>query len=315
MQNNNEFAKPTQWAFLDLVERVGARLWPKRFSGATGWLFLAPAIMLVGILVIGLGYMLEYSFHELDMSTYRLKEAYSFQNYYIFADQPVYIKVLLRTLLASVIVTFVTMFLAFPYAYTMVRTTSAVARKFLLVALFLPFFIGQVVRAYGWLIILGKEGMINSALSYIGIAPLDLIYNYPAVIFGLVQYMIPFAVLLLVPAIAAIPEDVEAASESLGAHWTKTFRYVVIPMARPGLIGASVVVFTLTMTDFAMPEILGGGTTDLIASAIYDSFFQLSNPGLGAALSIILVFLGSAIVGTIFWLSGAGTLSVRGNSE
>lgn len=315
MPDQREFAKPARWLFLDFVERMAGGLWPRRFSSATGWLFLAPALMLVGILVIGLGYMLEYSLHELDISTYRLKEAYSLKNYAVFSDQPVYIKVLSRTLLASVIVTVVTIFLAFPYAYTMVRTRSAAARKILLVALFLPFFIGQVVRAYGWLIILGKEGIINTALSYAGIAPLDLIYNYSAVIFGLVQYMIPFAVLLIVPAIAAIPEDVEAASENLGAHWLKTFRYVVLPMARPGLIGASVVVFTLTMTDFAMPEILGGGTTDLIASAIYDSFFQLSNPGLGAALSIILVFLGSAIVASIFWVSGAGTLGIRGSAQ
>jgi len=302
---------PIRWRLLDAVEKVAALAWPTRFRKSTGWLLMAPALLLVGILVIGLGYMLEYSFHELDLSTYRLKEAYSTRNYWFFVEQPVYLRVLLRTLLAALIVTVLTIALAFPYAYVMVRTRSAIVRKLLLVALFLPFFIGQVVRAYGWLIILGKEGIINSILHEIGFSGLDLIYNYPAVIFGLIQYMIPFAVLLIVPAIAAISEDVELASDSLGAHWTSTFKHIVIPMARPGLIGASVVVFTLTMTDFAMPEILGGGTTDLIASAIYDSFFQLSNPGLGAAISIILVLLGSVIVAGIFWLSGAGTLEIR----
>lgn len=306
---------PIRWRLLDAVERVAVLLWPARLRKSTGWLLLTPAILLVGVLVIGLGYMLEYSFHELDLSTYRLKEAYSTKNYMFFTEQPVYFRVLLRTLLAAVIVTIITIALAFPYAYVMVRTRSAIVRKVLLIALFLPFFIGQVVRAYGWLIILGKEGIINSVLTQLGFSSLDLIYNYPAVIFGLIQYMIPFAVLLIVPAIAAISEDMELASESLGAHWASTFKHIVIPMARPGLIGASVVVFTLTMTDFAMPEILGGGTTDLIASAIYDSFFQLSNPGLGAAISIILVLIGSLIVASIFWISGAGTLSIRGDSQ
>jgi len=219
--------------------------------------------------------------------------------------------VLLRTLLAASVVTLATLILAFPYAYVMVRTSSSAWRKFLLVSLFLPFFIGQVVRAYGWLIILGKEGIINSALMSLGLPAMDLIYNYGAVVFGLVQYMLPFAVLLIVPAITAIGEDIELAAESLGANWLRAFWHVVLPMARPGLVGAGIVVFTLTMTDFAMPEILGGGTTDFIASAIYDSFFQLSNSGLGAALSIVLVTLGSILVAIVFRITGAGTLSIR----
>ena len=172
-----------------------------------------------------------------------------------------------------------------------------------------------MVRAYGWLIILGKQGLINSLLEGLGLPTLNLIYNYPSVIFGLIQYMLPFAILLIVPAVAAISEDVELASEGLGANWISTFRHIVLPLARPGLIGAFVVVFTLTLTDFAMPEILGGGTTDFIASAIYDSFFQLSNAGLGAALSMILVMIGSVIVAAIFYLAGTGTLGVREQSR
>jgi putative spermidine/putrescine transport system permease protein len=274
-----------------------------------------PALLLVGVLVIGLGYMVEYSLHELDIATYRLKEEYSLINYATFFERPVYGRVLWRTFMASVLVTAITIAFAFPYAYVIVRTSSAAARKFLLIALFLPFFIGQVVRAYGWLIVLGQEGLINATLAGIGLSRLDLLFNYPAVIFGLVQYMIPFAILLIIPAIAAIPEEIELASESLGAHWTSTFRHIILPMARPGLIGASIVVFTLTMTDFAMPEILGGGTSDFFASAIYDSFFQISNAGLGAALSIILVFIGSLIVTIVFMIAGTGTLGIRGESR
>ena len=302
---------PLAWRLLDVVEAVVAALWPARGKTAIGWAFLMPALLLVGILVLGLGYIIAYSFHELDLSTYRLKQDYSLANYAILLERPVYGRILLRTLLASVIVTGITVFLAFPYAYVLVRTASALARKLLLVGLFLPFFIGQVVRAYGWLIILGKEGFVNAMLTGLGLPSFSLIYNYPAVIFGLIQYMLPFAILLIVPAITAIGEDVEAASEGLGASWVATFRHIVIPMARPGIIGASVVVFTLTLTDFAMPEILGGGTTDFIANAIYDSFFQISNPGLGAALSVVLVAIGSIIVAAVFHFAGTGTLGVR----
>lgn len=295
----------------DVAERAVGLLAPAGRRFGVGWLFLAPALLLVGILLIGLGYMLEYSLHELDLATYRLKSEYSIENYITFFERPVYLSVLMRTLTGSLIVTVITLLFAFPYAYLLVRTPSAATRRLLLMALFLPFFIGQVVRAYGWLIILGKQGLANQALGAIGVGEIDLIYNFPAVVFGLVQYMLPFAVLLIVPAITAISEDLELASESLGATWLGTFWHVVLPMARPGLIGAGVVVFTLTMTDFAMPEILGGGTTDFFASAIYDSFFQISNAGLGAALSIVLVFVGSVLVAAVFAVAGPGTLGMR----
>jgi len=307
--------KPAAWRLMDALDRAVAAVWPRRFSGLTGWLFLLPALALVFLLVIGLGYVVEYSLHELDIATYRLKEEYSLANYRQFFERAVYPRVLGRSLLAALIVTVATLILAFPYAYMMVRTASAGLRKFLLIALFLPFFIGQVVRAYGWLIILGKEGLLNSLLTGLGLPALDLIYNYPAVLFGLVQYMLPFAVLLITPALAAIPEDVELASESLGAGWMRTFRHVLIPMATPGLIGAAVVVFTLTLTDFAMPEILGGGTSDFIANTIYDSFFQISDPGLGSALSVILVGVGSAVVALAFLVAGTGTLGIVGERD
>ncbi|MEM6665550.1 MAG: ABC transporter permease, partial [Pseudomonadota bacterium] len=263
---------PLHWRIFDALEGLVAFLWPAPLRRFTPWLLLLPALLLVGLLVLGLMAMFDDSLRELDIATYRLSEEWSLVNYQTIAERAVFLRIFWRTFLGAVIVTAITLFLAFPYAYLMVRTPSAWTRKMLLVALFLPFFIGQVVRAYGWLIILGKQGLINSALTGLGLPALDLIYNYPSVIFGLVQYMLPFAVLMLAPAITAIPEDVELASESLGATWVETFRHVVLPMAKPGLIGATVVVFTITLTDFAMPEILGGGTSDFMASAIYDQF-------------------------------------------
>lgn len=276
------------------------------------WLFLTPALLMIGVLVIGLGVMLEMSLHELDISTYRLREEFSGANYATLWERPPYVGVFTRTLLSALVVTAVTLVLAFPYAYVVVRTSSSAARKVLLVALFLPFFIGQVVRAYGWLIILGREGLVNTALASAGLPTFSLLFSPGAVVFGLVQYMLPFAVLLIIPAITAIPEDLELASTSLGAGWVSTFRTVVLPLARPGLIGAGVVVFTLTLTDFAMPEILGGGTSDFIASAVYDAFFQISNPGLGAAVAIVLTAIGSLLVALVFLAAGTGTLGVRG---
>lgn len=303
-------AYPLTWRLLDGLEAVAAALWPRSFTPALPYLMLAPALLLVGLLVAGLVDITDVSLRTLDTATFLPSETYSLDNYRQALTEPLFRTVALRSLLAAALVTVATLVLAFPYAYAMVRTRSAPTRKALLVALFLPFFIGQVVRAYGWLIILGNQGLVNQALDLVGLGPFRLLFNYWAVVFGLVQYMLPFAVLMLAPALTAIPEEIEAAAESLGANWIRSFRHVVLPMAKPGLVGAGLVVMTLTLTDFAVPAILGGGGQDFVANAIYDQFFRTSNQGLGAALSLLLVLLGSSLVGLVFALLGAGTLAI-----
>ncbi len=295
---------------MDAAEAVAAALWPARFGRAIPYLLLAPAILLVGLLVLGLVHIGDASLRTLDTSTFLLSEDYTLANYRRALTESLFQTVATRSLMGAMIVTVVTLVLAFPYAYVMVRTPSAALRKLLLIALFLPFFIGQVVRAYGWLIILGNQGMVNEALGLVGVPPMRLLYNYPAVLFGLVQYMLPFAVLMLSPAMTAIPQELEAAAQSLGANWVRTFRHVVLPLARPGLVGAGLVVLTLSLTDFAMPAILGGGSQDFVANAIYDQFFRTSDQGLGSTLALLLVAVGSLLVGIVFTLFGAGTLAM-----
>ena len=303
-------AYPLTWRVMDALEAFAAAIWPARFGRAVPWLMLAPALLLVGLLVLGLIQIADTSLRTLDTSTFLMSEDYTLANYQRALTESLFATVATRSLLGSLIVTLATLILAFPYAYVMVRTPSALLRKLLLIALFLPFFIGQVVRAYGWLIILGNQGMVNEALGLVGVEPLRLLYNYPAVLFGLVQYMLPFAVLMLAPALTAIPEELELAAGSLGAGWVRTFRHIVLPLARPGLIGAGIVVLTLSLTDFAMPAILGGGSQDFIANAIYDQFFRTSDQGLGSTLALLLVAVGSLLVGLVFTLFGAGTLAM-----
>lgn len=300
---------------MDVLERAFAVMIPNGGGKYTPYLMLMPAMVLVGTLVIGLLYIGDSSLRTLDRATFQFSDYWTLENYTRALTESFTFTIIWRSLLGAFIVTSITLFLAFPYAYTMVRTSSSHLRKFLLIALFLPFFIGQVVRAYGWLIILGNQGIVNDVLGLVGVEPLRLLYNYPAVLFGLVQYMLPFAVLMLAPAMTEIPEEIEAAAESLGASWIKTMTYVVIPMAKPGLIGAGLVVLTLSLTDFAMPAILGGGSQDFIANAIYDQFFRTSDQGFGASLAIILIAIGSMLVGVIFTVFGAGTLELGSNKK
>jgi putative spermidine/putrescine transport system permease protein len=300
--------RPLGLRCLDAIEAVRSRLWPAACRPLTPWTFLLPALLLTGLLAVALVPLLDASLRPLDRATFRLAESWAVTNYADLLARPVYGWIALRTLAGAVIVTAVTLVLAFPYAWTMVRTTRPALRRFLLIALFLPFFIGQVVRAYGWLIVLGKQGLLNATLTALGLPPLSILYTYGGVLLGLVQYMLPFAVLMLAPALTAVPEEVELASASLGAKPFATFRRIVLPLARPGLVAAAVVVFTLTLTDFAMPEIMGGGGNDFIASAVYDAFFQLGDPGLGGALAVALTLVGSLVVGVALAAFGLGTL-------
>lgn len=303
-------AYPLSWQLMDRLEAVAAALWTPRQAKATPYLMLLPAVLLTGLLVIGLIEMADGALRVLDTATFLSSDFYTLANFKRAVSERLFVVVAGRSLMGAAIVTAATLVLAFPYAYLMVRTRSSGLRKFLLIALFLPFFIGQVVRAYGWLIILGSNGLVNEALDLIGVPPMRLLYNYPAVLFGLVQYMLPFAVLMLAPALTAIPEEIEAAAGSLGANWPRSFIHVVLPMARPGFIGAGLVVLTLTLTDFAIPAILGGGSQDFIANAIYDQFFRTSDQGMGATLALMLVAAGSLLVGLVFTVFGAGTLAM-----
>lgn len=304
------FRYPLSWRLMDMLEWLAGRCWPPGMARYTGWLLVAPALILVFSLVAGMIGIADNSLRELDTETFRMSAHYTLENFHTAFSAGVYLNIMWRSLLGAVLTTALTLALAFPYAYVMVRTPRAALRKTLLIALFLPFFIGQVVRAYGWLIILGNDGIVNHALGLAGLGPYRFLFNFPAVVFGLVQYMLPFAVLMLAPALTAISEEVETAAKSLGASWPRAMWHVVLPMARPGLIGAGLVVLTLSLTDFAMPAMLGGGSQDFIANAIYDQYFRTSDMGLGAALAVILVSGGTFLVGVILAMFGAGTMAI-----
>jgi putative spermidine/putrescine transport system permease protein len=299
---------------LDAIEAVRARLFPNGGGRLTPWLFLLPALLVTGLLVVGMVPLVDASLRTLDRATFRMGESWSLANFATLVDRPVYAVLAWRTLGAALAVTVLTLAIALPYAWLMVRTPKPWLKKLLLVSLFLPFFIGQVVRAYGWLIVLGQQGLVNTLLASLGLPAVAILYTLPGVVLGLVQYMLPFAVLMLAPAFTAVGEEVELASASLGATPARTFLHVVLPLVKPGLVAASVVVFTLSLTDFAMPAIMGGGRNDFVANGIYDAFFRLSDPGLGGALAIVLTLLGTSIAGLMLALFVLGTLGyVRRN--
>jgi putative spermidine/putrescine transport system permease protein len=300
MADERQVGVPLHWKALDLIEAIVEAVWTRPLRPFTPILWLLPAVTLVAFLAVGMVLMFDASFRELDRQTFRLASTYSLANYIELTRYDVFRVVLLRSIVFAFLVTALTIVIAFPYAYVMVRSPRAVVRKILLFALFLPFFIGQIVRAYCWIILLGRQGLVNGFLELFGLEPLQILFTPTAVVIGMVQYMMPFAVLMLAPALTSIPEEIELAAESLGATWVNSFRYVVLPMARPGLMAAVIVVFTLSLTDYAMPAMMGGGRFDFISNLVYDVFLDVADQGLGAAVVVLLVAIASGLVALIF---------------
>ena len=289
---------------------IDAQAYTNRF----GYLLIVPGILLVSFLAAGVVLLTYYSFltyDTIEIFTY----VYTLENWERFLDTTAFHTVFIRTILFSTVVTVCCVALALPYAYLLVRIKQSFFRYLLLFGLFVPFFSGVIIRVYGWLILLGQNGLVNWGLGTVGISPVNVIGTPVAVILGLVQYLLPFAVLMLTPAIASIEPDLERAAKNCGASQVETFRYVVLPLARPGITAAIVVVFTLSMANYSIPDLLGGGTNSFVANFIYDQVFGTLNYPFAAVMSLTLVAVASLVVLVIFKVYGTGTLGVSTDRE
>lgn len=176
-----------------------------------------------------------------------------------FFTDPFYLDILWTTIRVSLVSTAVSLLLGYPTAYYMARTTSRLKQAMVIVILF-PFLVSAVVRSYGWMVILGTNGLLNQLLLGLGLIsePLKLLNTEAAVIIGMIHLLIPYMILSLVGVLQSIDPNVEYAAYSLGASPMTTFRKVVFPLSTPGIISGCVLVFTMSMTSYVTPKLLGG---------------------------------------------------------
>lgn len=278
-----------------------------------GYILLIAGVSVIGVLFIGMLLISAYSFLDSDAFSYIIYQP-TIDSWITFLTTPAYHTIYLRTLLMSIIITAAAITLALPYAYLTIRIGSSVIRKLLLVGIFIPFFTGVIVRAYGWLIILGREGLLNSVVTMLGINPINFIGNELGVGISLLQIMIPFAIIMIAPAIQNINNSLELAASNLGANRIETFRYVIIPLSLPGIAGAGIVVFTLTTTAYAIPDLIGGGLINFASNIIFSLLVESFNWPLASVFSIVLVISTSVFVVLVFRLVGTGTLGLEPNN-
>ncbi|KFL31573.1 spermidine/putrescine ABC transporter permease [Devosia riboflavina] len=205
--------------------------------------------------------------------------------------------VLLRTINVSLIVTVIALVIGFITAYVVSRAPGWL-KSILIIAAVFPLLTGVVVRSFAWLIILGKNGILNSTLINLGIIgePLQMLYTQGSVIVAMVYLFVPLMVLTLVGVLEAIPDDLIQASASLGANSWATFTQVILPLAVPGLIVGAVLVFTGSFTSYATPQLLGGEQVMMMGTLMYQQAMVTFDWVSASTIAAIMVVITIAIV-------------------
>ncbi len=267
-------------------------------------LIIVPAAVLLAFFVLPNALLLSASF--LRSEAQQLTSQPTLDNYRFLFTRPLYVELFIRTFAVGVSVATLDVLLGYPLAYFLVRTRSR--WKGLLIALSLaPLLASVVVRTYGWYIILNRFGFANDVLLGLGMIDERIAFmpSTGAIIVGLAHALLPYAVLTIMGSVNGINPHFESAAMSLGANRTRTFLHVVLPLSVPGIAGAFLIVFSIAISAYATPAILGGPATQVAATAIYNFIIQLLDWSLGAALAVIL------IVASLLLLYAAGRLGAR----
>ncbi len=290
---------------LPLADRLGDRVYRLKqgrlafLPGLLPVLVLYGALMVVPMLVLG-----RYSFYEMRPGSVRILSPWTLANYRRFFSDAFYLGVLGETLLTGVIVGAVCAGLSYPIAYLLARLRRGKALLFL--AVLAPFLVSQVVKTYGWMVILSGQGFLNWVLLSTGLTSerIQLLYSRTGIVIGMVHVLIPFMILTLESVLRQIGEDVLDAARSLGAPEHAVFFRVVLPLSLPGLIAGSLLVFSLAVSIFTTPALMGGDRVQLMSNFIYKRAVSLLDWPLAAVGAWVLLVAALVVVAGYLRLFG-----------
>ena len=230
----------------------------------------------------------------------------SFANYRTFIDEPLYIMTFARTAVMSILATTLTLLIGFPVAYYIAKMALGRAKSVLFLLCLVPFWVSELVRTFGWMILLRETGVVSSFLQWAGLAsgPVELLYNDASIMVGLVYTSMLFMVVPLVSTLDSLDNSVIEAGYDLGGSTPSILREIVIPHAMPGIVSGCIVVFMLSLGNYLTPIMLGGKDSLWFTELIYSQFIVRFNWELGAAFGFLLLFLSSVIVWAALRLSG-----------
>ncbi|WP_405054058.1 ABC transporter permease [Tabrizicola sp.] len=227
---------------------------------------------------------------------------FTFANYVEVWTGKVYQAIMLRSLTVSMLVTLVTVIIAFPIAYFVSFHVAPSRKSLWLFLITIPFWTSYLIRVFLWKVILGYNGVINSGLLSIGVIdePLQWInYNVGALVMTLAHAYAPFAILPIFVALEKIDRSLLEAGQDLGESRLRTFWRVTLPLAMPGVIAATLIVFIPTIGDYVTPDLIGGGKLPMIANMIEVKMLKQNDKALGSAIAVSAMLI-VAIVSLIF---------------
>jgi ABC-type spermidine/putrescine transport system permease subunit I len=262
-------------------------MFPKKWSG--GLFFAAPAI---GVFV----FLFVIPQLELVATSFGRPGPLTLSVYARFFGDAYYIRLLGRSLGLGAIVTLVTLLLGFPLAYWLARLESRWV-PFLLLLVTFPLWVSALVRAFSWMVLFFRNGMLSRALQETGLVSSDfqLMFSFAGVVIALAQVLLPLMVITLYAVIRGIDEDLENAAMNLGASPGLTLWLVTMRLARGGIAAGALLVFSLSMSAFATPSLIGGARVPLISIAIYEQTLELLDWPFASAMSAVLLVVAVAV--------------------
>jgi spermidine/putrescine transport system permease protein len=214
---------------------------------------------------------------------------FSLQNYgRVF--QPIYLRVIGRSMALAFFCTLFCIVLGYPVAYIMASRAYA-AKGFLLFLFLVPMWMNFLLRTYSWLTLLERNGILNLLLSALGLPGLDLLYSEEAVVLGMIYNFLPFMILPIYTVLKKTDASLIEAAQDLGADGRATFLRLVLPLSMPGVVSGVTMVFMPAVTTFIISDLLGGAQFMLIGNLIEQQFLKIGDWNFGSALSVILMGL------------------------
>ena len=258
--------------------------------------FLAPVFLwLVLLIVLPQVDLLIMSFRaENDLG----EMVWTFSNYLNFFEEPIYWLTFVRTAMYSILVTLLTFTIALPVAFYITKVVNPRYQGFLTMLLLLPFWVSELVRVYGWMILLRESGVINHFMLKLGILdiPIEMLYRDSTMVLGLVYTSMLFMVVPLISVLESLDNSMIEAAYDLGANmWTILFK-IIIPHTAPGIVSGSIVVFMLTLGNYLTPNLMGGKNSLWFTEQIYNQFIASFNWNQGSAFGFLLLVLSSIVI-------------------
>jgi putative spermidine/putrescine transport system permease protein len=258
-------------------------------QGGRGYLLSAPALF-VGLLVLPLALTLVLSFNVFDYEVGVKPGEYTLAHYATLLSDSYFYEIFFRTFWISALVTLLCVVIGVPEAYILSRMGTP-WRSIFLILILTPLLISVVVRAFGWSLLLGADGLINQAIQALGGQPVKLLYTPFAVVIALVHVMLPFMIIPIWTSLQKLDPAAEQAALSLGASQAKVMRLVVLPQVMPGVLSGTLIVFGLSASSFAIPGLLGGRRLKMVATVVYDQYLSELNWPMGATIAVALLLV------------------------